>query len=36
MKARLPGMVMFRQFRLSVSPVTETEWKEILQLSEGA
>jgi predicted RNA-binding protein with PUA-like domain len=35
LKAQLPGMVMFRQFRLSVSPVTETEWGRILQLSDA-
>ena len=35
LKAQLPGMVMFRQFRLSVSPVTETEWDKILGLSDG-
>lgn len=35
LKAELPGMVMFRQFRLSVSPVTEAEWNKILQLSGG-
>lgn len=32
---RLAGMAMFRQFRLSVSPVTEAEWRAILALSEG-
>ena len=35
MKAELPGMAMFRQFRLSVSPVTETEWKRILEMAGG-
>jgi predicted RNA-binding protein with PUA-like domain len=35
LKAQLPGMVMFRQFRLSVSPVTETEWDRILELSDA-
>lgn len=35
LKAELPGMAMFRQFRLSVSPVTETEWTTILKLSGG-
>ena len=29
---RLAGMAMFRQFRLSVSPVTPDEWKVILAL----
>ena len=29
---RLAGMAMFRQFRLSVSPVTPDEWKVILSL----
>ena len=28
----LSGMAMFRQFRLSVSPVTDAEWKTILKL----
>jgi predicted RNA-binding protein with PUA-like domain len=32
---RLAGMAMFRQFRLSVCPLTETEWKVIQMLSEG-
>ena len=31
----LSGMVMFRQFRLSVSPVTQAEWDAILALSEA-
>jgi predicted RNA-binding protein with PUA-like domain len=31
----LSGMVMFRQFRLSVSPVTQAEWDSILTLSEA-
>lgn len=35
LKAELPGMTMFRQFRLSVSPVTDTEWARILELSGG-
>ncbi|MDB5431723.1 MAG: hypothetical protein JWP35_2839 [Caulobacter sp.] len=29
----LAGMAMFRQFRLSVSPVTPEEWKAILKMS---
>jgi predicted RNA-binding protein with PUA-like domain len=29
----LAGMAMFRQFRLSVSPVTSEEWAEILKLA---
>jgi len=33
LKAELPGMVMFRQFRLSVTPITEEEWRRILELS---
>lgn len=33
LKAELPGMAMFRQFRLSVSPVTEAEWNRILELA---
>jgi predicted RNA-binding protein with PUA-like domain len=31
----LSGMVMFRQFRLSVSPVTQAEWDSILTVSEA-
>ena len=31
----LAGMAMFRQFRLSVSPVTDAEWKTIMTLGEG-
>ncbi|HEY5289844.1 MAG TPA: EVE domain-containing protein [Caulobacteraceae bacterium] len=34
LKSELPGMVMFRQFRLSVSPVTEEEWRRILELAD--
>ena len=33
LKAELPGMVMFRQFRLSVTPVTADEWRRILELA---
>lgn len=33
LREALPGMVMFRQFRLSVSPVTEAEWARILELA---
>ena len=33
LKANLPGMVMFRQFRLSVTPVTDAEWDAILALA---
>jgi predicted RNA-binding protein with PUA-like domain len=32
---RLKDMAMFRQFRLSVSPVTDAEWAAILQMSES-
>ncbi len=32
----LAGMAMFRQFRLSVSPVTPEEWAEILKLAGEA
>jgi len=32
LKAELPGMIMFRQFRLSVTPVTADEWRRILEL----
>ena len=35
LRERLPGMVMFRQFRLSVSPVTDAEWARIVELSGG-
>ena len=31
---RLAGMAMFRQFRLSVAPLTAAEWATILELSE--
>ena len=31
----LAGMAMFRQFRLSVSPVTADEWAAILAMSEA-
>ena len=30
---RLAGMAMFRQFRLSVAPVTDAEWAVILELA---
>ena len=30
---RLKDMAMFRQFRLSVAPVTDAEWKTILELA---
>ncbi len=30
---RLAGMAMFRQFRLSVAPVTQDEWAAILDLA---
>jgi predicted RNA-binding protein with PUA-like domain len=36
LKAQLPGMVMFRQFRLSVSPVSDAEWDRILELSNAS
>jgi predicted RNA-binding protein with PUA-like domain len=32
LKAELPGMLMFRQFRLSIIPVTAEEWARILDL----
>jgi predicted RNA-binding protein with PUA-like domain len=32
---RLAGMAMFRQFRLSVAPVTDAEWAVILALGGG-
>ncbi len=31
----LAGMAMFRQFRLSVTPIADAEWATILALSEG-
>ena len=31
---KLADMAMFRQFRLSVSPVTDAEWAEILAMGE--
>jgi predicted RNA-binding protein with PUA-like domain len=34
LRAKLPGMTMFRQFRLSVTPLTPDEWREILEISE--
>jgi predicted RNA-binding protein with PUA-like domain len=35
LRAELPGMAMFRQFRLSVSPLTEAEWQRILEMAGG-
>jgi predicted RNA-binding protein with PUA-like domain len=32
---RLAGMAMFRQFRLSVAPVTDAEWAVIMELAQG-
>jgi predicted RNA-binding protein with PUA-like domain len=32
----LAGMVMFRQFRLSVTPVTGVEWSAILAMAGDA
>lgn len=32
----LSGMAMFRQFRLSVSPVTAEEWSAILTMADGS
>lgn len=32
-RAKLKNMALLKQSRLSVSPVTEAEWKEILELS---
>lgn len=34
--SRLAGMAMFRQFRLSVVPVTAEEWNTVLALSDPA
>jgi predicted RNA-binding protein with PUA-like domain len=30
---RLAGMAMFRQFRLSVTPITDAEWSVILEMA---
>jgi predicted RNA-binding protein with PUA-like domain len=32
---KLAGMAMFRQFRLSVAPISDDEWATILAMSEG-
>ncbi|WP_426166354.1 EVE domain-containing protein [Sandarakinorhabdus sp. DWP1-3-1] len=32
---RLAGMAMFRQFRLSVAPVTDAEWDVIMEMGGG-
>lgn len=32
---RLKDMAMFRQFRLSVAPMTDAEWAAVLELAEG-
>jgi len=32
---KLAGMAMFRQFRLSVAPISDAEWDVILALSRG-
>ena len=32
---KLAGMAMFRQFRLSVAPISNDEWATILAMSEG-
>jgi predicted RNA-binding protein with PUA-like domain len=32
---RLAGMAMFRQFRLSVAPLEDAEWKVILEMAQG-
>ena len=34
-KPRLAEMAMFRQFRLSVAPVTDAEWAIIIAMGEG-
>ena len=33
---RLAGMAMFRQFRLSVAPVTSEEWATILEMADDS
>jgi predicted RNA-binding protein with PUA-like domain len=30
---RLAGMAMFRQFRLSVAPVSDAEWAVVMELA---
>ncbi|WP_353200014.1 EVE domain-containing protein [Sandarakinorhabdus sp.] len=32
---RLAGMAMFRQFRLSVVPITDAEWDVVMEMAEG-
>lgn len=32
---RLAGMAMFRQFRLSVAPISDAEWDVILEMAGG-
>jgi predicted RNA-binding protein with PUA-like domain len=32
---RLAGMAMFRQFRLSVVPITDAEWDVIMEMANG-
>ena len=32
---RLAGMAMFRQFRLSVVPITDEEWDVVMEMAEG-
>jgi predicted RNA-binding protein with PUA-like domain len=32
---RLAGMAMFRQFRLSVAPLTEAEWDVLVAMGQG-
>ncbi len=32
---RLAGMAMFRQFRLSVVPITDAEWDVVMELARG-
>lgn len=32
---RLAGMAMFRQFRLSVVPITDDEWNVVMEMANG-
>ncbi|MFZ4380484.1 MAG: EVE domain-containing protein [Sandarakinorhabdus sp.] len=32
---RLAGMAMFRQFRLSVVPITDDEWHVVMEMAQG-
>jgi len=32
---RLAGMAMFRQFRLSVVPITDEEWDVVMEMAQA-